>query len=135
MKNLGSMSNPVADFLGEWLEEPLMKRLFIENPRVAIESKVGVPEDIVMETYLEDGRWVFRSKIPKTPGNRTNDLGQRRIEDQRLKKCPIMGVSEQEIIDDPVGLFSQYGIKIPEDMKVFYDAEESGYIYFECYID
>lgn len=129
------MSTPISEFLGKWLEEPLMKRLFLENPKIAIETKVGIPEDIVLETYREDERWVFRSKIPKNPGNRTNDLGQRRIEDQRLKKCPVMGVSEQEIIDDPVGLFAQYGIKIPDDMRVYYDDEEDGYIYFECYLD
>jgi hypothetical protein len=129
------MSNPIVQFLGEWLNEPLMRRLFIENPRIAIETKVGVPEDIILTTETRNGQFYFRSSIPKNPGNRVNDLGQRRIEDQRLRKCPIMGVSEQEIIDDPVNLFNRYGISIPSDMTVFVDEQDDGYIHFECLID
>lgn len=128
------MSNPVALFLGEWLDEPLMKRLFIENPRIAIETKVGVPEDIILTCEERSGTIFFRSSIPKNPGNRVNDLGQRRIEDQRLKKCPVMGVSEQEIISNPISLFKSYGINIPEDMSVIIDSDDGGYIHFECMI-
>ncbi len=128
------MTNPVSEFLGEWLDEPLMKRLFMENPRVAIETKVGVPEDIILTTEERDNVIYFKSSIPKNPGNRVNDLGQRRIEDQRLKKCPIMGVSEHEIISDPVTLFKQYNIDIPNDMTVVVDEDEDGYIHFECII-
>jgi hypothetical protein len=134
-RNTTTMANPVSKFLGEWLDEPLMKRLFMENPRVAIETKVGVPEDIILTTEERDNIIYFKSSIPKNPGDRVNDLGQRRIEDQRIKKCPIMGVSEQEIISDPVTLFKKYNIDIPSDMTVVVDEDEDGYIHFECVID
>jgi len=126
--------NPIELFLGDWLGEPLMRRLFIENPRIAIETKIPFPEDIVLKCYEKDGVIYFKSSIPKNPDNKINDAGQKRIDDQRLKKCPIMNVSEKEILENPVDLFNEYGIKVPEDIEVSCDEEFDGYMHFTCVV-
>jgi len=112
--------NPIELFLGDWLGEPLMRRLFIENPRIAIETKIPFPEDIVLKCYEKDGVIYFKSSIPKNPDNKINDAGQKRIDDQRLKKCPIMNVSEKEIlekmINNPGKTFSREEIGLLIDL-------------------
>ena len=127
-------TNPIELFLGDWLGEPLMRRLFLENPRIAIETKIPFPEDIVLECYEKEDIIYFKSSIPKNPDNKMNDAGQKRIDDQRLKKCPIMKVSEKEILENPVELFQEYGIRVPEDIQVSCDEAFDGYMHFTCIV-
>ena len=53
-------TNPIELFLGDWLGEPLMRRLFIENPRIAIETKIPFPEDIILECYEKEDIIYFK---------------------------------------------------------------------------
>ena len=126
--------NPIEKFLGDWLGEPLMRRLFIENPRIAIETKIPFPDDIILKCYEKEGVIYFKSSIPKNPTNEANEAGQKRVDDQRLKKCPIMKVSEKEILENPTKLFIEYGIRVPEDIQVSCDEDYNGYMHFTCII-
>lgn len=125
-----SHSNPVAKFLGEWIDTPWMKELFLACPRAAIQMRVGVPEEIAMEIIERETNFVkFKVSIPRQPVA-TFDRHGRRIVDRRLKKCPIMNVSEHQMIDDPVTVLRGHSIRVPDDIEVVVDEDPLGFVHY-----
>lgn len=125
-----SSTNPVALFLGSWIDTPWMKDLFLACPRAAIEMRVGVPDEIIMEIIERNSEFVkFKVSIPREPVA-TFDRHGRRIVDRRLKKCPIMNVSESQMINDPVQVLKDHSIRVPEDIEVLIDDDPTGYVHY-----
>ena len=122
--------NPVAQFLGSWIDTPWMKDLFLACPRAAIQMRVGVPDEISMEIIERHPDFVvFKVSIPREPVAVFDSHG-RRIVDRRLKKCPIMNVSEGEMINDPVQVLKEHSISVPDDIKVIIDDNPSGFVHY-----
>ena len=46
---MSSPQNPVASFLGDWIDSDFMKDLFLTCPKAAIQMRVGVPEEVQLE--------------------------------------------------------------------------------------
>ena len=126
--------NPIAEFLGEWIDTPFMRELFIACPKAAFQTQVGVPEEIKMSIIEHDDNYVkFKASIPIKPLSEYDRHG-RKVVDRRLKKCPVMNISEGEMINDPIAKLEEFGIRVPEDIEIVTDDGPNGYIHYICNI-
>ena len=133
---MSSPQNPVASFLGDWIDSDFMKDLFLTCPKAAIQMRVGVPEEVQLEIVdVVENLVFFKASIPKIPLSEFDRHG-RRVLDRRLKKCPIMNISENEMIsaEQSIALLTGLGIKVPDDIDVIEDDALDGYIHYICKI-
>ena len=133
---MSSPQNPVSSFLGDWIDTDFMKDLFLTCPKAAIQMRVGVPDEVKLEIVdVIDHLIFFKASIPKIPLSEFDRHG-RRVLDRRLKKCPIMNISENEMIssDQSIAILSGLGIKVPDDIDVIEDDSPDGYIHYICKI-
>ena len=133
---MSSPQNPVASFLGDWIDTDFMKDLFLTCPKAAIQMRVGVPDEVKLEIVdVMEHLIFFKASIPKIPLSEFDRHG-RRVLDRRLKKCPIMNISENEMIssDQSIAILSGLGIKVPDDIAVIEDDSPDGYIHYICKI-
>ena len=128
-------TNPLVKFLGAWIDTPYMRELFIACPKAAIQTHVGVPEEINMSIIEHGNHHVkFKASIPIKPLSDYDRQG-RRILDRRLKKCPVINISGEEMINNPILKLKELGIRVPEDIEIVIDEDPNGYIHYICDIN
>ena len=58
-----------------------------------------------------------------------------RLSNERIKNCPVLGVSGSDFIRDHVEILSQHGINVPGDVLVEIDEPIDGFIHFSVCLD
>jgi hypothetical protein len=126
------MGFSLQEFFTPWLKgTPEARERFLRDPRGAMSEIVGVPNDIEVAVYTQDGATWFRASIPREPSQEVGSLGEMRISNERLQKCPALGVSGSEFIANHVTLLAEHGIRVPEDVLVEIDPTPEGFIHFK----
>lgn len=94
-----------------------------------------MPDDIEVSVYSDRGLTWFKASIPKLSTSKEGSLGHMRLSSERIKKCPVLGVSGSDFIRDHVKILSQYGIHVPGDVTVEIDEPIDGFIHFSVCLD
>lgn len=103
---------------------PDLYELLRSDPRAFIERfAIGVPDSIQFRCN-DDGRHLtLIASVPRT------EQGTRATQ-QRMRRCPLAGITGDELAADPVGVLRSVGVRVPEDVGVEVDAHRSGFIHF-----
>ena len=126
------MGFSLQEFFSPWLKgTPEDLERFLRDPRAAMSEIVGVPNDIDVAVYKRDGSYWFQASIPRETTNKAGSLGDMRMQNERLKKCPALGVSGSEFINNYKEILATHGIHVPEDVLVEIDREPDGFIHFK----
>lgn len=104
-------------------------------PREALMEFIGVPDDIEVSVYTDNGLTWFKASIPKLSTINEGSLGHMRLSNERIKNCPVLGVSGSDFIRDHVKILSQYGINVPGDVIVEIEEPIDGFIHFSVCLD
>ena len=130
------MGFALQEFFKPWLNGSAEAREhFLRNPRAAMSELVGVPSDVEIAIETVQGATWFRASIPREPDTSPGSLGDMQQRNDRLQKCPALGVSGREFIDNHVGILAGHGIRVPEDVVVDVDPEPQGRIHFKVPLD
>ena len=130
------MGFALQEFFKPWLNSTTEAReRFLRDPRAAMSEIVGVPDDIDVAVYEQQGKTWFRASIPRQPGMAKGSLGEMQRSNERLQKCPALGVSGSEFIRNHVAILAEHGIRVPEDVVVDIDPQADGYIHFKVPLD
>lgn len=130
------MGFALQEFFKPWLSGTAEAReRFLRDPRAAMGEVVGVPTDIEIAIEAVQGGTWFRASIPREPNTSPGSLGDMQQTNDRLQKCPALGVSGREFIDNHVAILAEHGIRVPEDVVVDVDPEPHGRIHFKVPLD
>lgn len=130
------MGFALQEFFKPWLEGSAEAReRFLRDPRAAMSEIVGVPSDIEIAIEQQPGGTWFRASIPRETSQTPGSLGAMRQSNERLQKCPALGVSGREFIRNHVAILADHGIRVPEDVIVEIDDDPQGAIHFKVPLD
>lgn len=130
------MGFALQEFFNPWLNgTDESRQRFLSDPRAAMSEVVGVPNDIEIAIEVQQGSTWFRASIPKEPTQSKGSLGDMQQTNERLQKCPALGVSGSEFIRNHVSILAEHGIRVPEDVLVEIDHDPRGRIHFKVPLD
>lgn len=130
------MAYALQEFFKPWLNSTAeAKERFLRDPRAAISEIVGVPDDIEIAIEQTQGMAWFRASIPRQPSMAEGSLGEMQRRNERLQRCPVLGVSGSVFIRNHVAILAEHGLRIPDDVVVEIDQQSDGFIHFRVPLD
>lgn len=116
--------NPMAALLHAAAVNPDLYDALRDDPRSFIERfAIGVPDSIQFRCQ-DDGRHLtLIASVPRT------EQGTQAMQ-QRMRRCPLAGITGDELAADPVAVLQSVGLRVPEDVGVEVDVHRGGFIHF-----